>query len=48
MVRADSGAPTLALHGKAAELADERGVTAWQLSLTHTDAMAMAVALAVG
>ena len=35
--RADSGAPSLALHGKAAALADERGVAAWQLSLTHTD-----------
>jgi phosphopantetheinyl transferase (holo-ACP synthase) len=27
-------------------LADERGVTGWQLSLTHSDSMAMAVAIA--
>ena len=30
------------------QLADERGVHAWQLSLTHTDATAMAVVLALG
>ena len=42
------GAPSLALHGAAAALAAERGVRAWQLSLTHTDATAMAVVLALG
>jgi phosphopantetheinyl transferase (holo-ACP synthase) len=48
VVRDDSGAPSLALHGAAAALATERGVRAWQLSLTHTDATAMAVVLALG
>jgi holo-[acyl-carrier protein] synthase len=48
VVREDSGAPSLALHGAAAALAAERGVTAWPLSLTHTDATAMAVVLALG
>ena len=48
VVRLRSGAPTLALYNKALELAHERGVTEWHLSLTHTDSMAMAVALAVG
>jgi len=48
VVRAESGAPSLALHGGAAALAAERGVTAWQLSLTHTDSTAMAVVLALG
>ena len=48
VVRLRSGAPTLALSNKALELANERGVTEWHLSLTHTDSMAMAVALAVG
>ena len=48
VVRDDSGAPSLALHGAAAALAAERGVRAWQLSLTHTDATAMAVVLALG
>ena len=47
VVRRRGGAPMVGLHGKAAVLADERGVTAWHLSLTHSDAMAMAVAIAV-
>jgi holo-[acyl-carrier protein] synthase len=44
----DSGAPALALHGAAAELATTRGVRAWHVSLTHTDTTAMAVVLALG
>jgi phosphopantetheine--protein transferase-like protein len=48
VVRRRSGAPKVALHGKAAVLAEERGVTGWQLSLTHSDSMAMAVAVALG
>jgi holo-[acyl-carrier protein] synthase len=47
VVRAASGAPSLALQGKAAELATVRGVGSWQLSLSHTDATAIAVALAL-
>jgi len=47
VIRLRSGAPTLALYNKALDLANERGVTEWHLSLTHTDSMAMAVALAV-
>jgi holo-[acyl-carrier protein] synthase len=47
VVRAKSGAPSLALRGKAAILADARGVRAWNLSLSHTDATAIAVALAL-
>ena len=46
VVRQDSGAPDLVLHGKAAALAAERGVTAWHLSLTHTDTAAHAIAIA--
>jgi holo-[acyl-carrier protein] synthase len=46
VVRQDSGAPELVLHGKAAALAEERGVTAWHLSLTHTDTAAHAIAIA--
>jgi holo-[acyl-carrier protein] synthase len=38
--------PRLALHGRAAELAAERGVRL-QVALTHTDATAAAVVLAV-
>jgi len=48
VIRAPSGAPSVALHGAATELASTRGVTEWQLSLTHTDTTALAVALALG
>lgn len=47
VVRLPSGEPTLALHGRAAALAAERGVREWRLTLTHTDTMAMAIALAL-
>lgn len=43
-----SGAPGVQLHGKALEIASSMGVTSWLLSLTHTDDMAMASAIAVG
>lgn len=48
VVRARSGAPSIALTGRAAELADERGVVGWHLSLTHTDTTALAVVIALG
>jgi holo-[acyl-carrier protein] synthase len=48
VARRKSGAPELVLRGKAATLAEARGVTRWHLSLTHTDFMAMAVAVAIG
>jgi len=48
VVRARSGAPSVALYGRAGELAAERGVVAWHLSLTHTAHTALAVAIAVG
>jgi len=43
----DSGAPTLALHGRAAELAAEAGVSRWLLTLTHSDTTAHAIAVAL-
>jgi holo-[acyl-carrier protein] synthase len=48
VVRGDGGEPGLALRGRAAALAAERGAVGWHLSLTHTDSMAMAVAVALG
>jgi holo-[acyl-carrier protein] synthase len=48
VVRKRGGAPMVGLHGKAVALADERGVASWHLSLTHSESMAMAVAIAVG
>lgn len=47
VVRAESGAPTLVLHGDAGSLAGRRGVGGWLVSLTHTASIAGAVALAL-
>lgn len=43
-----SGQPTLKLHGVAARLAAEQGVTSIRLSLTHTAALAMAFVVLEG
>ena len=48
VARHQSGAPELVLRGKAVTVAERRGVTGWHLSLTHTDSMDMAVAIALG
>ena len=47
VVSAASGAPSLVLRGAAAALATERGVVDWRLSLTHTERVAQAVAVAL-
>lgn len=44
--RAESGVPSLAVVGRAAELADARGITRWHLSLTHSDLVAAAYVVA--
>jgi len=46
VVRAESGAPSVRLHGKAASLAADRGVGEWRLTLTHTASLAQAIAVA--
>jgi phosphopantetheinyl transferase (holo-ACP synthase) len=38
----------MAVNGRAAELAAERGVDRWHLSITHTNTVASAVVAAVG
>ncbi len=38
--------PVLLLHGPAAELSQEMGLTEWDVSLTHTEVYASAVAVA--
>jgi holo-[acyl-carrier protein] synthase len=48
VVRADSGAPSLVLHGTAATMAAERGVHRWMITLSHTDHVAQAVVVALG
>jgi holo-[acyl-carrier protein] synthase len=47
VVRAESGAPSIVLRGKAAELAAERGVREWRLTMTHTATLAHAIAVAL-
>ena len=47
VVKAPSGAPSVRLHGKAARMAAERGVTEWRLTLTHTERVAQAIAVAL-
>lgn len=48
VARSVDGAPSVVLHGAAAELAADRGVARWHLSLTHTAHVAGAVVVAVG
>ena len=45
--RADSGRPTLAVTGRARQIANELGVTDWHLSITHTASTAIAYVIAV-
>lgn len=42
VTRAESGAPSLAITGRALELAIDRGITHWHLTITHTGLMAIA------
>ncbi len=47
VVRDGAGKPGVVLHGAAASLADELGVSKWLLSLTHSGLWAQASAIAV-
>ena len=44
--RAESGAPSLAFAGRAAELAAAAGVARWHVSLTHSELVAVAYVVA--
>ncbi len=48
VLRAESGEPRLGVYGPAEQLAVERAVTAWQISLTHTAVSAGAFVIAIG
>lgn len=48
VLRLPSGRPTLLLSGRAGEVAVEMGVVDWHLSLSHTEAYAVASAIACG
>ncbi len=47
VVTSPSGAPTITTHGRATELAASLGVRSLLVSLTHTDALAGAIVVAV-
>jgi holo-[acyl-carrier protein] synthase len=46
VVRQPSGQPTIRLSGRCAQIADERGISTWWLSLSHIDDMAVASVIA--
>ena len=46
--RASAGRPGVRLAGGAAKVAAERGIAEWHLSISHSGAMAMASAIAIG
>ncbi len=46
VTREAGGRPGVRLHGVAARIADEMGIRRWGLSLTHTETMAFASAIA--
>lgn len=46
ILRAESGAPVLKLHGQAEKLAADLGLKTWAISLSHTHEHAVAVAVA--
>ena len=48
IIRADTGQPILHLAGAAAQLASQRGLSNWSISLSHTRTYAVAVATAIG
>lgn len=48
VVREPSGAPSVRVSGRCREIADERGVAQWLISLSHTDRTAIASVIAIG
>lgn len=48
VLRAESGAPSIVLHGSAAEVAATRGVGSFLVSLSHSDTTAIAMVMAQG
>ncbi|CAN5765928.1 holo-ACP synthase [soil metagenome] len=47
VVRAESGAPSLVITGRAAVLAEAAGVREWKLTISHTHVTAEAIAVAL-
>ena len=46
--RAENGAPTLVLYGKAAKLEEKEKLTTWSVSLSHTQSHAVAMVVSIG
>lgn len=47
VVKDESGAPAIKLHNTAAAKAAELGITEWKITLTHTESLAQAFAIAL-
>lgn len=48
VIHAPSGEPLVHLHGEASQVARERGLRHWSVSITHDGELAAAVAVAIG
>jgi len=48
IVRLPSGEPTLRLHGRAIEIAKRRGLSRWEVSMSHEREFAMSTVLGYG
>ncbi len=48
VIHAPSGEPLVHLHGEASQVARERGLRHWSVSITHDGGLAAAVAVAIG
>ncbi|MEX0876457.1 MAG: holo-ACP synthase [Phycisphaerales bacterium] len=48
VLRAESGRPSLNITGRAAEIAAERGITSWHLTMSHISTTAIASVIAEG
>ena len=47
VVKDDAGAPSILLHDTAAAKAAELGITQWKITITHTESLAQAIAVAL-
>lgn len=47
VVRAESGAPSVVLHGTAAKKSAELGISEWKLTMSHSATTAQAIAVAL-
>lgn len=48
ILRTETGAPQLVLHGAAEQMAREKGLTTWSLSISHDKCHALAVVVGSG